>query len=228
MSYTKIKYILFDVGNVLVYKKTHEDENVANLLNLTRQEYRQLLDDVIESQTDREKKQFRDINTVDKEFLYLQSLHKKICKTIGRKPTKKLIEQMTTYRMKGDFALKDNVINTLIKLSKSFTLGILSNALPSRRIHELKIDNLDMFFKHIFISHEISMWKPDQNIYEYVIKEIGLNKDEILFVDDKLEYLEGAEKAGITNLVMIENKDKTDKYPVIQDIQELTKILNIN
>ena len=227
MDYKKIKYILFDVGNVLVYKRTHEDENVARLLNLSRFEYRELLDKIIEEQTDDEKMQFKNINTVEKEYEYLQSFHTKICKVLNIEPRPELIEKMTECRMKGDFDLKDGVIDTLTRLSSQYSLGILSNALPSRRVHELKIKNLDSFFKHIFISKEIGLSKPDPKIYEYVLREINLKPDEILFIDDKLEYLKGAEKAGFKNLIMFKNEEEPDGYPLIQDIGELIGILDV-
>lgn len=227
MNYNNIKYILFDVGNVLVYKRTHEDENVAKLINLTRPEYRALLDRLIEEQTDEEKQQFKDINTVEKEYIYLQVLHKKICIELNIDPNPELIEKMTQCRMKGDFALKDGIIETLTTLSPKYSLGILSNALPSRRAHELKIQDLESFFSHIFISHEIGLEKPYPEIYEYALKKINIPVDQILFVDDKLDYLEGAERVGFKNLVMFKNKDLSDKYPVIEDIRELLGMLAV-
>ncbi|MFA5633831.1 MAG: HAD family hydrolase [Candidatus Dojkabacteria bacterium] len=225
MNYSNIKYILFDAGNVLVYKRTHEDENVAKLINLTRPEYRALLDRLIEEQTDEEKQQFKDINTVEKEYIYLQVLHKKICIELNIDPDPELIEKMTQCRMRGDFALKDGIIETLTTLSSKYSLGILSNALPSRRAHELKIQNLESFFSHIFISHEIGLEKPDPEIYEYALKKINIPVNQILFVDDKLEYLEGAERVGFKNLVMFKNKDLSDQYPLIEDIKELVSML---
>lgn len=227
MGKGNIKYILFDVGNVLVYKKTHEDENVGKLVGLSREEYRELLDSVIANQTESENNQFRGIDTVEKEYTYLQELHRKICNILNIEPTDGLVEKMTMCRMKGDFVLKDGVIDTLRKLSDHSTLGILSNALPSRRVHELKIDNLDSFFKDIFISHEIGLSKPDVRVYEYVLERIGVDANEVLFVDDKYDYLKGAEKVGITNLVMVRDKDEAGKYMAIDSITELLDILNV-
>lgn len=165
MGKENIKYILFDVGNVLMYKKTHEDENIGKLVVLSREQYRELLDRVIENQTESENRQFKEIDTVEKEYEYLQSLHRKVCNILNVEQTDELVEKMTMCRMKGDFVLKDGVIDTLRKLSDNFTLGILSNALPSRRVHELKFNNLDSFFKDIFISYEIGLYKPDVRVY---------------------------------------------------------------
>jgi HAD superfamily hydrolase (TIGR01549 family) len=227
-KFLNIKYILFDVGNVLVYKVTHEDENVAKLLDLSREEYREILDKIIDRQTPKEKKQFKEMNTLEKEISYLNMLHKKICTYLGIKPTKKLIEKMTKCRTQGDFAVKDGVLESLESLSDKFKLGILSNAPPSRRHHELKIQGLYKYFDHIFISKEIGLYKPNPEIYQYALERIGYSEDEVLFVDDKIDYLQGAENAGLSNLILYLKNDKSEEevnYPTIQNLKELVEIL---
>jgi len=219
------KYILFDVGNVLVYKVTHEDENVAKILNLTREKYRSVLDRLIEDQSDSEKREFKGMNTVGKEKEYLDNLHEKICNYLNIDFDKDFIDKMTDYRMKGDFALKEDTAEALELLSKKYVLGIFSNALPSRRTHELRINNIDRYFKHIFISKEIGVEKPDLNSYEYVLSQIGFKTEEIMFVDDKLDYLEGAKAAGIENLVLLKNKEISDKYIMFNNLLELANAL---
>jgi HAD superfamily hydrolase (TIGR01509 family) len=221
------EYILFDVGNVLVYKVSHEDENVAKLLNLTREEYRKMLDKIIEEQTKSEKLAFKNMNTVKKEKAYLDKFHKKICNYLEIDFNTKFINKMTNCRMKGDFALKENTISTLKILGKKYRLGIFSNALPSRRVHELKIGNLYKYFDHIFISKEIGLEKPDPKAYEYVLSEIGVGGDKIMFVDDKIEYLKGAAAAGIDNLILYKNKEISKQYPMIGSLSELIDLLNL-
>ncbi len=50
---------------------------------------------------------------------------------------------------------------------------------------------------------------------------------EVLFVDDRLDCLKGAEDAGITNLVMVRDKDEAGKYMAIDSVTELLDILNV-
>lgn len=39
--------------------------------------------------------------------------------------------------------------------------------------------------------------KPDVEIYETLLKKYQLTADECVFIDDRMENIEGAEKAGI-------------------------------
>lgn len=60
-----------------------------------------------------------------------------------------------------------------------------------------------------------------------MLNRIGVNASEVLFVDDRFDCLKGAEDAGITNLVMVRNKDEAGKYMAIDSITELLDILNV-
>jgi HAD superfamily hydrolase (TIGR01509 family) len=226
---SSIKYILFDVGNVLVYKVTHEDQNVAELVNLSREEYRELLDRVIKEQTPEEKSLFKNMNTLEKEISYLNMLHAKVCKELKIQPTNDLITKMTRCRTQGNFAIKEGVLNGLEILSKEYKLGILSNAPPSRRHHELKLENIDRFFDHIFISKEIGLSKPNPGIYKYVLENIGYTQEEVLFVDDKIDYLDGAKEEGFSKLIyyLKDNKENLDSnYQTINSFNELITLLD--
>jgi HAD superfamily hydrolase (TIGR01509 family) len=224
-SLKKPKYILFDVGNVLVYKVTHEDENIAKLLGMTRTDYRKFLDDIIANQSEEESNEFKNIDTLEKEILYLNKLHKGMCNKLGIEANDEFISKMTKCRTEGDFALKPGVIESLTKLSERYRLGIFSNALPSRRYHELRIGGLYKFFEDIFISHEIGFSKPNPEAYRYVLRKINCDGKDVMFIDDWSAYLEGARIAGISNLVMVKNKEESKKYPMINDLRELVDLL---
>ncbi len=52
-------------------------------------------------------------------------------------------------------------------------------------------------FRHLYLSHEIGMRKPEPGIFEFVLAENGLHPDETLFIDDTLEHTESASRLGI-------------------------------
>ena len=52
-------------------------------------------------------------------------------------------------------------------------------------------------FDAAFCSHEVHMAKPDPLIYRHVLKEIGSNGDDSLFIDDSSINVEIAKKKGI-------------------------------
>ncbi|MEQ6120946.1 HAD family phosphatase [Reichenbachiella sp. MALMAid0571] len=58
-------------------------------------------------------------------------------------------------------------------------------------------DSLSFFADYVFFSHELNMRKPDIEIYREILTKSKTKASEALFMDDKLENLEGAKKVGI-------------------------------
>lgn len=52
-------------------------------------------------------------------------------------------------------------------------------------------------FEKVYFSYEIGIRKPDENAFKYVINNHNLNPKKTLFVDDKKENVEMAEKLGL-------------------------------
>ncbi len=59
------------------------------------------------------------------------------------------------------------------------------------------LEALDPLFHKAYYSHLMKMRKPDPEIYEFVLKENGLNAGETIFLDDNVSNLKGAESVGI-------------------------------
>lgn len=53
----------------------------------------------------------------------------------------------------------------------------------------------DLFDKTYF-SHEIGMRKPDKEIYNYVLEDLKLKPEEVLFIDDTQKNIEAANELG--------------------------------
>jgi len=101
----------------------------------------------------------------------------------------------------------------LEKLSKKYQIFLLSNT-DSIHINHFKETNGDAFynrfyncFKKVYFSYELGMRKPDVEIYQYVIQENNLNPDKTLFVDDNLDNIEGAKKAGLQVWHLLKGKE---------------------
>lgn len=62
----------------------------------------------------------------------------------------------------------------------------------------------DVFFDRVFLSHEMHLAKPDKQIYEQVLKEIGAKGEDCLFIDDATANLDAAESCGIHTLQAID------------------------
>ncbi len=81
-----------------------------------------------------------------------------------------------------------------------------TNPLREDLIKEKTKDIFEIATK-IFLSHQIKRGKNDMQTYEYIINEIGLKPEEILFIDDHEKNIVLAQKAGI-NGILYENSKK--------------------
>jgi glucose-1-phosphatase len=59
------------------------------------------------------------------------------------------------------------------------------------------ISDFTSIFKKAYLSYEIEMFKPDYNIYKYVIEDINLKPEQILFFDDNADNIAAALDMGI-------------------------------
>ena len=87
--------------------------------------------------------------------------------------------------------------------SKKYQLFLLSNTNDLHISWVQKEWGIDIFteFKNCFVqfylSHEMKMRKPNDNIYQFVLSENNLNPSETIFIDDTDENTLAAQKLGI-------------------------------
>ena len=101
----------------------------------------------------------------------------------------------------------------LEKLSKKYQLFLLSNT-DSIHINHFKEKNGDEFynrfyncFEKVYFSYDLGMRKPDEEIYNFVIKENNLNPKSTLFVDDNFDNIKGAKKTGLQVWHLLKGKE---------------------
>lgn len=94
-------------------------------------------------------------------------------------------------------------LDFLEQLSSKYKLFLLSNT-DYTHIEEVKRKVEAEFhnrfincFEKVYYSFEIGMRKPDESIYNYVINTHKLNPKNTLFVDDKKENTDAAQKTGL-------------------------------
>ncbi|MEQ9187742.1 MAG: HAD family phosphatase [Cryomorphaceae bacterium] len=62
---------------------------------------------------------------------------------------------------------------------------------------QTELSDIKPLFKRAYLSHEIGMRKPDAEVFQIILAENQLVPDEVLFVDDSPQHIEGARKLGI-------------------------------
>ena len=53
-------------------------------------------------------------------------------------------------------------------------------------------------FERVFVSAELGLLKPDPEIYRHVVRELGIEPSQMVFIDNKKVNVEGAESIGAT------------------------------
>lgn len=96
---------------------------------------------------------------------------------------------------------EDN-LKLLQELKSSYNLFLLSNTnalhydFILNHLSELGFPNYGDVFEHQFLSYEIGMRKPDQEIYQHVQSELGLSSSDFVFIEDTEENQQAAREAG--------------------------------
>ena len=95
-------------------------------------------------------------------------------------------------------------MSKVLQIGKKFDTYILSN---SNIIHELAYEEMILeatgrasirdFVKEVYFSHELGMRKPNLDIYRHVIEDLNNYPSRMLFLDDRLDNVEAAQRAGM-------------------------------
>ena len=113
--------------------------------------------------------------------------------------------------------IKPETISILSVLKKNYDIFLLSN---TNEIHldcinkymqaNFRIDNLSSLFNKAYYSCRLGLRKPGSEIYEYFIKDSGIDPQKTIFIDDNKDNVEGATKAGLHSELMYRGSDLHD------------------
>ena len=87
------------------------------------------------------------------------------------------------------------VVDYAHSLKNRCKIAVLSNLMP---FDKKRIDNqydLDEF-DYVYLSFEIGLKKPDKQIYEYVLNDLKIDANDILFIDDDTDNISMAKECG--------------------------------
>lgn len=115
--------------------------------------------------------------------------------------------------------LPEERVRLLDKLKKKYRLFLLSNTneihFTAFTAYMRKKFNREIFsdvFEKTYFSNKVNMRKPDAEIFELVLRENKLNKEETLFIDDVIQNIEGANKVGLKTIHVEKEKTILDLF----------------
>ena len=120
--------------------------------------------------------------------------------------------------------LNDGFIDFIEIVRKDYKLAIISND-ASRWSRYLRDKfNINQYFDVISISADLKLQKPDERIFQYTIDKLNVSADECLYVDDRKENLNTAQKMGMKT-VMLNSLNTSDTGSAVKSFNDLiTKI----
>ena len=98
--------------------------------------------------------------------------------------------------------------------SRGYTVGFLSNT-ESAAVEYFYEKKYDSFFDVILFSCVENLLKPEKEIYLLLLEKLSLESNEVIFIDDKPENVEGAEKAGLHGILF------TSEEQIFSDLENL-------
>lgn len=96
-----------------------------------------------------------------------------------------------------------DALECLKSLKGQYRIFLLSN---TNEIHIQEIENrvgeaafadFCALFEQVYLSHDLGLRKPNTEVFTHIVNEQGLNPAETLFIDDSIQHVQGALKAGI-------------------------------
>ncbi len=103
------------------------------------------------------------------------------------------------------------VIPILSKFKKTKKIALISNFdYPPHIYSVLNKMNLYEYFDSIVISGEVGVKKPNPNIFSFALKQTGLRNDEVVYIGDAPEDIQGARAAGIYPILIQRNQFDSD------------------
>ena len=125
----------------------------------------------------------------------------------------------------------DGAIPVVKKLSRKFTVGVVSNGFPDVQFRKLETMGLNDLFSCIVLSEVIGIRKPDPAIFQKAASIIHIKPADCLYIGDSyINDVIGAKNAGMQacwlNLESIKPQDETVKADfIISNLEELLPVL---
>lgn len=227
-----MKHLIFDCGGVLVYPSVG-DWNIpfglaaalgARAGDLRGEQYRRAhrqcarwLDEAQRVPDMADERRLR--------LMYLWELDAGMGWALGDDALERLADDFT-YNIER-YGFYDDVLPWLARWKQRYSLGILSDAMPSILAFLRDFGLLELFDAAV-ISTQVGAIKPDPSMYAAILKALGAEPADCLFVDDRPCNLEGALAAGLRAAQMVRPGTVPEALwdgPIVRDFEALDALI---
>lgn len=109
-----------------------------------------------------------------------------------------------------DFPIRRLQILQQLQLHYNIYLLSNTNAIHEEAFNKLLqttcgLPHIGLLFDKIYLSHRIGLRKPDASVFEFVINDNHLIREETLFIDDSIQHIESANRVGLRTIHIQDN-----------------------
>jgi FMN phosphatase YigB (HAD superfamily) len=223
-----IKGVLLDFGGTIVRGDLNKKEFRRSLFNYFRSIGFHDTESCFLKTKRRMLEKLKKVRSLHKE-IRLEDLYQGMFFKLGLHPTKESIDYIhDLYICSFNVELVDGVKKVLEYLSEKYTLAVVSNSMSNVARHAIKKLNLEKYFDTVVISRDLGIRKPDPEIFNYALNNLGVENHEAVHIGDSLEEdVHGAQKAGM-KAIWIKKADEDESLRpdyTVNTISELTSLL---
>lgn len=99
------------------------------------------------------------------------------------------------------------LLNYAKELRKKYRVGMLSNIGKGGLKRFFEPGFLEQYFDEVIGSGDIGFAKPEAQAYEIAADRLGVRLDECIFIDDRQDYVDGAQAVGMKTILYKNFKD---------------------
>ena len=189
---TEIKGVIFDIGGVVTQDLVTVDCD-GNLKQVMAKETGASL-----KEADQAWRAFKDSWQTGR--MSTEEFHQALVRKLKSEVPAKKLQQALVSAFKKNVAFIPGTVELIKKLKKKgYKLAMLSNTNPLHaKVHFKRGDY--RFFKPVTLSYREKCRKPGKKIFLLTVKKMKLKPAECVFIDDKMEHVKGARKAGLKAL----------------------------
>ncbi|HLG35458.1 MAG TPA: YjjG family noncanonical pyrimidine nucleotidase [Bacteroidia bacterium] len=122
--------------------------------------------------------------------------------------------------------LYPHAIEILEYLKEKYFLHIITNGFAEVQYIKLNSSRINRFFRHLIISDEIGVKKPDIKIFHHALDKAGAKAEESIMIGDGLDVdIAGARNAGMDQ-VFFNPENLEHNHEVTYEIKSLSELKN--
>lgn len=112
--------------------------------------------------------------------------------------------------VKREIIINRGLLELIKSLKEKYKIGMLSNFTHEWLREVINENHLESYFDQILISSEQKLIKPELEFFQKMLDLLGVNKGEVIFIDDRDYQIKAANKFGIKSIQYVSN-DQLEK-----------------